>query len=421
MTTTTLTQPRTPPTQLALIIWHVVLAVGGLGGVVYFWLAAETPVWQRVILMLALALGALFSAYAVPLLAGQRHRGRTIGLFLNYLAFIVCLLFLLHTLGAFSGIDGLANVFGRGVPALFIIFGGYLIGALGDRFEGTAAEKQFRNAGRLVALAGAIVFLIRVEAWNGLLVAGRRYDTLLPFALTLGLVLFGAAVMLLWRPASADYFNATNADQEILNGWLFVSPNLIGFLIFFAGPLIFSLYVSFTNWDAFGTQDWIGWENYARIFSLSFTPLDDIGQRAAEVLDINVYDEVTRFQIFGRAFVIGAVDKLFWIALGNTLRFAVLAIPLATIPALLLANLLNSKVPGMTFFRAVYFLPSVAAVVGIALVWQLLFNATVGYINYGISTVIDFLNQFGGSITDPQIRWLSSQDTALLSVVIMTA
>ncbi|MFO7684340.1 MAG: sugar ABC transporter permease [Chloroflexota bacterium] len=134
------------------------------------------------------------------------------------------------------------------------------------------------------------------------------------------------------------------------------------------------------------------------------------------MLDITLYDELTRFTIFGRSFVIGAQDKLFWIALSNTFKFVLLAVPLSVAPALLLANLLNSKIPGMKFFRAVYFLPSVAAVVGIALVWQWLFNATIGYINYFITLGVTF---FGTA--DPQIRWLSESRTALIAVVIMAS
>jgi ABC-type sugar transport system permease subunit len=195
-----------------------------------------------------------------------------------------------------------------------------------------------------------------------------------------------------------------------------LSPNLLGFLIFIAGPLLFSLFVSFTNWDAFGNGDFVGLANYARAFNLTAAPLTDAVQRANEVIDITVYDELTRFTLFGKSFVIGAQDKLFWIALGNTLKFVLLAVPLSVVPALLLANLLNSKIPGMKFFRAVYFLPSVAAVVGIALVWQWLFNATIGYINYFITLGTTF---FG--MADPQIRWLSESSTALIAVVIMAS
>jgi ABC-type sugar transport system permease subunit len=209
---------------------------------------------------------------------------------------------------------------------------------------------------------------------------------------------------------------AKNADNEMLIGWAFLSPNLLGFLIFIAGPLLFSLYVSFTNWDAFGTGDWVGLENYARALNLTIAPLEEAAQRANQVIDITVYDEMFRFGLVGNNFVVGAQDKLFWIALGNTLKFVLLAVPLSVVPALLLANLLNSKIPGMKIFRAAYFLPSVAAVVGIALVWQWLFNATVGYINYFISLFTDFIG-----VADPQIRWLSESNTALVAVVIMAA
>jgi ABC-type sugar transport system permease subunit len=75
------------------------------------------------------------------------------------------------------------------------------------------------------------------------------------------------------------------------------------------------------------------------------------------------------------------------------------AVPLSVIPALILSNILNSKLPGMKFFRAVYFMPSIAAVVGIALVWQWLYNATIGYINYFITFGIEFWNNLS------TLRW----------------
>ena len=59
-----------------------------------------------------------------------------------------------------------------------------------------------------------------------------------------------------------------------------------------------------------------------------------------------------------------------------------IAIPLAVIPALLLAALLNSKLPGVKAFRAIYFLPSIAGVVGVTLIWKQLFDSTVGYLNF---------------------------------------
>jgi len=99
-----------------------------------------------------------------------------------------------------------------------------------------------------------------------------------------------------------------------------------------------------------------------------------------------------------------------------------MVVPLSVVPALFLANLLNSKIPGIGFFRAIYFLPSVAAVVGIALIWSYMYNATVGWINYLSSSFVEFLNVIGIPITaDLDVVWLSDKNTALLAVVIMVA
>jgi multiple sugar transport system permease protein len=73
-------------------------------------------------------------------------------------------------------------------------------------------------------------------------------------------------------------------------------------------------------------------------------------------------------------------------------------------------------------FRAIYFIPSIAAVVGVALIWQWLYNPVIGYINYAITEVVNFLNNlFGISIVDPQIDWLTNDNVMLISVVIMAA
>jgi ABC-type sugar transport system permease subunit len=190
-------------------------------------------------------------------------------------------------------------------------------------------------------------------------------------------------------------------------------------LIFFAGPLLLSLYFSFTNWDAFGTRDWIGLDNYAKLFNVTMTTLDSADQLAREAIDVTVYDELSRFTLFGTSYIIGAEDKLFWISLRNTIKYVLLVVPLAVIPALFLANLLNSKLRGMKFFRSAYFVPSIAAVVGIALVWQWLYNSQIGYINYFITSAVNFLNGLGFDLNDPQIRWLSDSRFALISVIIM--
>jgi ABC-type sugar transport system permease subunit len=233
---------------------------------------------------------------------------------------------------------------------------------------------------------------------------------------------FSAAIWGMWRQPTAQALSAKTSHEQILNGWLFLSPNLLGFLIFFAGPLVLSFYFSFTDSDAFNTPKWIGFENYAKLLNIRFVTLASPDQLAREVVDIKVYDEVGRLKIGNTGILFAAADKFFWLSLRNTLTFVLFAVPLSVIPALILSNVLNSKLPGMKFFRAVYFMPSIAAVVGIALVWQWLYNATIGYINYFITVGIEFWNNlFNAGVVDPKIQWVSNEQTALLAVIIIAA
>jgi ABC-type sugar transport system permease subunit len=95
---------------------------------------------------------------------------------------------------------------------------------------------------------------------------------------------------------------------------------------------------------------------------------------------------------------------------------------LAVVPALFLASLLNSKIRGVRFFRAVYFIPSVAGVVGIAIIWKQLLDATIGWVNYLITISVDWLNgTFGLALVDPKIGWLSDPVTALPAIAIVFA
>jgi len=407
------------------VIWQGLLAAGGAFGVAY--LLTRPPAalvgWLRIALIVLFALLGAASGVSVPLLMRRQHRGRVIALTVNYLAFLMALLGLLQVLGIFVGIDSLGATFGKGIPWLGGVIAGYLIGSISDKFEDNyAVAQRFRQAGKIVAGASFVVFLFAVGLLKALVYLVSQFNRPLPFIMLALILVTGFMLRLLSKQEVASAMHAKSSHNEAISGFLFLSPNLLGFLFFFAGPLLFSLYVSFTNSDAFGTQDWVGLDNYAKIFNLTVAPLEDVDQPVTEVLDTTVYDELTRIKWIGNGIIIGAEDKLFWIALRNTIVFTLLALPLSIVPALFLASLLNSKLPGMKFFRAVYFLPTVAAVVGVALIWQWLYNAAVGYINYSISNVVIFINNlFGTGMIDPQIRWLSDTKVALLAVVIMSA
>lgn len=408
-----------------IVIWQGLLAAGGaLGAVFLFSRPPETMAgWLRIVLMIVFIFAGAASGISVTMLLRRVHAGRAIALTVNYLIFLAGLLGLLQVLGIFTGIDALGATFGKGIPWLGGVLAGYLIGSIGDKFEGNyQLAQKFRNAGKVVAAVSFAAFLIAVGILKALMYVAGQFNRPLPFFIVIAILATGFMLRLLSKQEIALALHAKATHNEAISGFLFLSPNLLGFLFFFAGPLLLSLYVSFTNSDSFGTQDWVGMDNYAKIVNLTVAKLDRVDQPATEVLDTTVYDELTRIKWIGDGIIIGAEDKLFWIALRNTIVFTLLALPLSIVPALVLASLLNSKLPGMKFFRAVYFLPTVAAVVGVALIWQWLYNAAVGYINFSINNVVVFVNGLlGTSIIDPQIRWLSDTKVALLAVVIMSA
>jgi multiple sugar transport system permease protein len=185
--------------------------------------------------------------------------------------------------------------------------------------------------------------------------------------------------------------------KEAIEGYLFLLPNFILFMIFFAVPLIRSFYYSFTDFNLFTDPNFVGLDNYIKALG---------------------------FSISNGQFITN--DPTFWTALGNTVLYAVGVLAFSVIPAFLLAWMLNSRLAGMTIFRALIYIPVVASIVGSALVWAWIFQGQSGVINTVISGLVDGLNKLvftgiGSPITDPNIQWLLSSDTALLSLIIMTS
>lgn len=409
-----------------LIIWHSIFSIGAFAGALMVWqVDLDIASWLKIIYTIALGISGILSAIAVFSIIRRNHRGRLISLIINYLGFLFCFFGGMHFVGVFTGIDGLGANFAKGLPYLGVAFIGYLIGTFGDRYEEgrPATAKVFKQIAKYVSLAGGILFLFAVGIIPAIIALFLKLRELITVIFFVGTILFGVMTWLMWREPTRMAMNAKGKDQLMLDGYLFLSPNLIGFLFFFAGPLLFSLYISFTDSDAFGNANWIGFENYREIFNITIAPLDNPDQLAKEVIDIDIFDELTRFKLFSRNYVVGAEDQLFWISLGNTIKFVILAVPLSVIPALGLATVLNSKLPGMKVFRAIYFIPSVAAVVGVAMIWRWLYNSTVGYLNYFIASFIEFVNSLAGSqlLSDPQIGWTSDTKVALLAVAIMAA
>jgi len=132
------------------------------------------------------------------------------------------------------------------------------------------------------------------------------------------------------------------ARREELQGYLFILPWLIGLFGITLFPMLFSLYGSFTDYDVTSRMNFIGIDNYARMF---------------------------------------ADDPLFWKSLYNTLYYVALMVPLTTIGSVLLALMLNEKIAGMRVFRTIYYLPAVLSGVGVYFLWIQLLNPSTGLIN----------------------------------------
>jgi multiple sugar transport system permease protein len=151
----------------------------------------------------------------------------------------------------------------------------------------------------------------------------------------------------------------TLGRREELQGFLFVSPWVIGFVVFTAFPLLFSLYASFTNYDITSRMDFIGLSNYRKM----------------------LFD-----------------DPLFWVSLKNTLFYVGWMVPLTTIGSILMAIMLNVKIPGMRLFRTIFYMPSVLSGIGVYILWMQLLSPSSGLVN----TVLDWFGIQGPAwLTDP--------------------
>jgi len=132
------------------------------------------------------------------------------------------------------------------------------------------------------------------------------------------------------------------ARREAIEGYLFILPWILGFLIFRLGPMLYSLFLSFTDYAARGAPKLIGFENYVYMFTK---------------------------------------DPRFLDSLRSTLAFVVGYLPLNLAIGLAIALLMNQRVRGITVFRSIYYLPAVTSGVAVAILWQFVFHKQWGILN----------------------------------------
>lgn len=159
------------------------------------------------------------------------------------------------------------------------------------------------------------------------------------------------------------------ARREALHGYLFIAPAVLGFLIWIAGPMLFSAWVSLTEWDLLSPPEFVGLSNYQTMLK----------------------------------------DPLFWQSLKVTAVYTLISVLLFQVLAFAVALLINVKVRGIAIFRTIYYLPSIVPVVANAMLWAWVFNSDFGLLNAA-------LRAFGL----PKILWLQDPAFALPALITMS-
>jgi multiple sugar transport system permease protein len=168
---------------------------------------------------------------------------------------------------------------------------------------------------------------------------------------------------------STSGYRLSPRARRNIEGYLFISPWVIGFVAFILGPFIFSLFLSFSEWGIGAPPKFVGLANFEKMLN----------------------------------------DELFWKSLGVTLTFVLVSVVFRVSIALGIASLLSKNVVGHRFFQAGFYLPVMFSGVILGVVWAWMFPSDYGLIN-------DLLRRVG----IPGPRWLSDPTLALISIIMMS-
>jgi multiple sugar transport system permease protein len=168
-----------------------------------------------------------------------------------------------------------------------------------------------------------------------------------------------------WRGRSRRFW------RDTIEGYLFIMPVVLGLLIWTLGPMIASLYLSFTDYPLLKSPEWVGLRNYSDMFNAPYL-------RVMHSLRV-------------------------------TLIFAGISLPLTMVASLGAALLLNQHLRGIRFFRTAFYLPTIVPQLAMVFVWGWLLNPEFGLVNATLT-----------SLGLPTLRWLAEPETALPSLAVLT-
>jgi multiple sugar transport system permease protein len=157
--------------------------------------------------------------------------------------------------------------------------------------------------------------------------------------------------------------------RRAVEGWLFVSPFVVGFVLFFAGPMLFAVYISLTDWPILATPKFVGLRNFVELVG----------------------------------------DDLFWKSLNITVYYTLFSVPLNLLAGLGIAMLLNQRIRALALFRTLFYVPAVVTGVAVAVLWWMMFNTEYGLLN----TVLQLVGL-------PGAPWLTHTRWVIPSFILMS-
>lgn len=159
------------------------------------------------------------------------------------------------------------------------------------------------------------------------------------------------------------------SKSDFFWGYLFILPSIIGFSVFVVYPLASSAYIALTKWDGIRDPKFIGFDNFVYMFTK---------------------------------------DPAFWPSLKATALYVVISVPATLFLGLLLALLLNQKLPGIKIFRVILYLPTILPSIATLTLWKYIYQPQYGLAN----NILNFFHL-------PTSLWLSSDTMALPALIIV--
>ncbi len=171
------------------------------------------------------------------------------------------------------------------------------------------------------------------------------------------------------QPTTAVVVEKSFIDRHDLGAYVYLLPVLFVVGVFQLLPIVYSIIVSFYRWDLIGDPEYIGIDNYSRLFA----------------------------------------DPMFYKSLWNTLTYTVVSVPAGIFSALAVALLLNNKIAGLGFYRTIYFIPVITSINAVAIVWNFIYHPSYGLLNSVLDTVG----------VAPQ-KWLEDPNLAMFCIILMS-